>query len=293
MSNVKPDKNNIKSFSHAGLGNLFVVATPIGNLGDITFRAVETLKNADMVACEDTRVTQKLLTQYGIKKKLLTYNDHSDENTREKIIAMVNSGKNVALVSDAGTPLISDPGFKLIREVIKRGGKVVPIPGVSSITTALSAAGLPTDNFYFMGFLPTTQKHALAKLNEVKNLPGSIILFESNNRVVATLKSILNELGNRHCVIGRELTKLYEEFIRGTIEEVISILSQHAAIKGEIVIVIEGQTEKESFSKEQTIALISEELKVNTLKIAVANVTELTGASKKEIYKIALDIQRS
>lgn len=217
-------------------GHLFVVGTPIGNLEDITLRAISTLQNVDLILAEDTRNSKKLLSAHNIDTKMMSYHEHSNEKETKRIISLLLDGKNLALISDAGTPTISDPGYGLIRDCIKKEIKIIPIPGASAITTAMSVSGLPSDSFTFFGFLPQ-KKGRIKKIKELLNVDNTIILFESPFRLEKTLNQLKEYLGNRSVVVGRELTKLYEEIIRGNLSEVLEYFSK-SKVKGEIVIMI-------------------------------------------------------
>ena len=227
------------------MGQLFVVGTPIGNLEDMTLRAISTLQNVNLILAEDTRNSKKLLNAHNIDSKMISYHDHSSEKEIKKIVDLLLEGKDLALISDAGTPTISDPGYGLIRECIKNDITIIPIPGVSSITAAMSVSGLPSDSFTFIGFLPQ-KKGRLKKINQLQALDNTIILFESPFRLEKTLNQLLEHLGNRTVVIGRELTKLYEEVIRGNLKDVISHFSE-SKIKGEIVIMIGKDDDRINF----------------------------------------------
>ena len=204
-------------------GQLFVVGTPIGNLEDVTLRAISTLQSVDIILAEDTRNSKKLLDAHKIETKMISYHEHSNDNEIKKIIDLLLEGKDLALISDAGTPTISDPGYGLIRDCIKHDIVIVPIPGVSAITAAMSVSGLPSDSFTFFGFLPQ-KKGRLKKIELLKNIENTVILFESPYRLEKTLSQLLEHLGNRSVVVGRELTKLYEEVIRGNLTDVIKLL---------------------------------------------------------------------
>ena len=217
-------------------GHLFVVGTPIGNLEDITLRAISTLKDVNIILAEDTRNSKKLLSAHGIQTRMMSYHEHSSAKESQKIVDLLLEGNDLALISDAGTPTISDPGYGLIRECIKHEIRIVPIPGVSAITAAMSASGLPSDSFTFHGFLPQ-KKGRLKKIQDLSHIDNTIILFESPYRLVKTLTQLLESLGNRSVVVGRELTKLYEEIIRGNLSEVLEYFSK-SKVKGEIVIMI-------------------------------------------------------
>ncbi|PIY97055.1 MAG: 16S rRNA (cytidine(1402)-2'-O)-methyltransferase [Candidatus Kerfeldbacteria bacterium CG_4_10_14_0_8_um_filter_42_10] len=222
------------------MGTLFIVATPIGNLQDITLRALETIKNADLVACEDTRQTIKLLNHYGIKKPLISYHQHSKLTRIDYLIQELKNGRSIAVVTDAGTPGISDPGTVLISKAIEEGIKVVPIPGPSAVITALSASGLRTDEFIYLGFLPR-KKGRKTMLESLAQEKRTIVFYESPYRVVKTLEELKIVLGeDRNIVIARELTKMFEEIIRGKIKEVITKLTPQNT-KGEFVVVVEGE----------------------------------------------------
>ena len=226
-------------------GYLFVVGTPIGNLEDITLRAISTLQNVDLILAEDTRNSKKLLSAHNIDTKMMSYHEHSNEKETKRIISLLLDGKNLALISDAGTPTISDPGYGLIRDCIKKEIKIIPIPGASAITTAMSVSGLPSDSYTFFGFLHQ-KKGRIKKIKELLNVDNTIILFESPFRLEKTLNQLKEYLGNRSVVVGRELTKLYEEIIRGNLEDVIKYFSK-SKVKGEIVIMIGKDDDRINF----------------------------------------------
>ena len=217
-------------------GRLYIVATPIGNLKDFTFRAIDTLKEVDFVFAEDTRNSIQLMKHYKIETKIDSYHEHNNVKKIPKIINLLNEGKNIALISDAGTPRISDPGYKLIRACIDEEINIIPIPGASAVTAALSASGLPSDSFFFLGFLPH-KKGRKKKISFLKSLDNTIIIFESPHRLLKTLKELHDELGERPVVVARELTKLYEEIIRGNFDSIIEYF-ESKKVKGEIVIII-------------------------------------------------------
>jgi 16S rRNA (cytidine1402-2'-O)-methyltransferase len=220
-------------------GILYVVATPIGNLEDLTFRALRILKNVSFIACEDTRQTRKLLTKYNIKKSLISYYHPRESQKTPQIISQLKKGKNVALVTDSGTPGISDPGYPLIREAIARGIQIIPIPGATALTAALSASGLPTHRFIFLGF-PSPKKEATKKLlSSLKNEKSTLVFYLPTRRLSIFLETALETLGNRPAVIARELTKIHEEFIRGTVGELVSSLKKRE-LKGEATVLIQG-----------------------------------------------------
>jgi len=219
-------------------GKLYIVSTPIGNLSDFTFRAVETLKRVNLIAAEDTRVSGVLLKHYAITTPMLPYHDHNKQQAAPALLRKLEHGDDIALITDAGTPLISDPGFYLVRFAIQQGVEVIPIPGASAMLAALVAAGLPSDRFTFEGFLPR-KKGRQTRFRLLATDPRTIILYESPHRVSKTLKDIAEHMGDRQVVIAREITKKFEEFIRGTVSEVREQLDVRS-IKGEVVIIIEG-----------------------------------------------------
>jgi 16S rRNA (cytidine1402-2'-O)-methyltransferase len=221
-------------------GTLYIVSTPIGNLNDITFRAVEVLKQVDLIACEDTRRTKILLEKFGLAKNLISYYNYNERQRAEEIIRELKSGKNVALVSDSGTPGISDPGFVLIKRAIEENITVIPIPGPTAFVCALVSSGLPMDEFVFVGFLPH-KKGRKTKLKKLSEEERTIILYESPHRLIKTLNEILEIFGDREIAVAKELTKIHEEFFRGKISEVLKKLTPDK-IKGEFVIVISGKT---------------------------------------------------
>lgn len=221
-------------------GKLYVVATPIGNLKDITLRALEILKEADLILCEDTRRTRLLLTHYGISNELLSYNEHNERERIPKTIELLEEGRKVALVSDAGTPGISDPGYRLVREARIRGFDIISVPGPSAVIAALSISGLPTDRFVFEGFLPRKKKKRLKRLEFLKNEDRTIIIYESVHRIERILREILEIMGDREVALCRELTKLHEEVRFGQLSD---IQTQEIKKKGEFVIVLRGKDE--------------------------------------------------
>lgn len=219
-------------------GTLYLVATPIGNLADITHRALQVLREVDLIACEDTRHTRKLLQHYGIDKKTVSYHEHNEQQRAAELIELLQQGSNLAVVSDAGTPAISDPGFRLVRTAIEHDVNVVPLPGPSALITALVAAGLPTDEFFFGGFLPARSSARRARLSELRSVPGTLIFYEAPHRLAASLKDAYEILGERDAVVARELTKLHEEIRRARLSE----LSEHYSNtepRGEIVLLID------------------------------------------------------
>lgn len=226
-------------------GTLFIVATPIGNLEDLTPRALRVLGEVDLIACEDTRHTRRLLNRFGIKTKTISYHEHNERERAEELGKLLEAGSNIAIVSDAGTPLISDPGFRIVSAAIKRGIQVIPIPGPAAFVAALIASGLPTDQFFFAGFLPARATARRAMLEELRAIPATLVFYEAPHRIAATLKDALNVLSNRTAVVARELTKLYEEIARGSLSELARRFSENAPARGEMVLIISGANQTE------------------------------------------------
>jgi len=273
-------------------GKLFVVSTPIGNLEDITLRAVTVLKDCDVIACEDTRNTKKLLTRYGIETPLTSYHEHNEVEKSPKLLERLKDGKDVALVSDAGTPSVSDPGWRLVNLSIENNIEVVPIPGPSAVLSALVVSGLPTDSFLFLGFFPKTIGKKKELLKEVKSYPYTMVFYESARRLSRTLSLMLEILGDRNICIAREMTKLYEEVIRGSVSEVISTLSKKESIKGEVTIVLGGSGKGRGEISTEEVQRTLRAMKENgtALSDAVRTICESSGTSRNSVYRIALEI---
>jgi len=267
---------------------LYIVATPIGHLGDITLRALVTLHNVDQVACEDTRVSGGMLTKYGFKKPLLRYHDHNAEAAGAKILEHIKAGEAIALISDAGMPLISDPGFGLVRSCCELGFPVTVIPGASALVTALAGSGLPTDQFHFAGFLPpktAARQKAIAALADV---PGTIVLYEAPQRLADSLADLAKILGTeRQAAVARELTKLFEETRRGTLGELAAFYAGQE-VKGEIVLLIAPAAETISHSATDVETMLKDTLKTQSVRDAVNSVSIITGTKKGEVYNLAL-----
>lgn len=271
---------------------LYLVATPIGNLRDITLRALDVLSNADLVACEDTRQTGKLFSLLGIKQKLIPYHDHNADQQRPHLIKKIEEGMTVALVSDAGMPLISDPGYKLVRDCAEKNLYVTSLPGANAPLMALQLSGLPSDHFTFLGFLPSKTKARQEALRTWKDSKSTLIVFESATRVESCCKDIIEVLGDRPMALTRELTKKFEEVWRGQVSEVIARLEMDGAPKGEIVLVIGGVEEGEGKDIDLD-ALLKKALKSLSVKEAVAAIADQTGLPKKQVYNRALELKES
>lgn len=267
---------------------LYIVATPIGNLQDITLRALSTLKNCDVIACEDTRMTTRLLRHYEISTKTIAYNDHSTTHERNIILKLLGEGKSVALVSDAGTPLISDPGYKLVREIAKQSFDIFTIPGPCAAISAMTLSGLPSDQFYFVGFLPSKAQARRNAITTYKPLLTSLVFYESPLRLVETLADLKTILGNQPCAVARELTKHFEETKRGSLEEVSHWYKEHPP-KGECVIIVSNH-EITKITNTSLDELITNYIQKFSAKDAAAIIADLTGTPKKEIYSRILTL---
>src|SRR5436190_3665252 len=271
---------------------LYVVATPIGNLGDITLRALETLAGVDIIACEDTRVTRRLTERYGITAVLKPYHEHNAALARPKILERLSQGASIALVSDAGTPLISDPGFKLVREVSAAGHRVIALPGPSSVLNALSVAALPTDRFFFEGFLPPKETARRARISELSRIDATLVLFESGTRVQDSLRDLAEVMGMRIAAICREMTKLHEEVRRAPVAE-LARSADTLETRGEFVLVIgPPAADAQSMTHDAVDELLRSSLQRDSLKDAVAHAVELSGRPRREIYARALELAK-
>ena len=272
-------------------GGLYLVATPIGNLGDISLRALETLAAADVIACEDSRVTRKLIEHYGIATQLTPYHEHNAAEARPRLLARLADGQSVALVSDAGTPLISDPGYKLVRAACAAGHAVTAVPGASAVLTALSAACLPTDRFFFEGFLPPSQAARQRRIAALVSIPASLVLFESGPRLPAALADLASTLGSRDAAICRELTKLHEEIRRGPLDELARHYAAGGETRGEIVIVV-APPRGGGKNADDIDELLRRALARVSVKDAVGEVAFATGRPRREVYQRALALTK-
>jgi 16S rRNA (cytidine1402-2'-O)-methyltransferase len=270
---------------------LHLVATPIGNLGDITLRALETLAGVDIIACEDTRITRRLTERYAISAPLKPYHEHNAALARPKILERLAQGASIALVSDAGTPLISDPGFKLVREVCAAGFPVIALPGPSSVLTALSVAALPTDRFFFEGFLPPKETARRARLTELSRIDATLVMFESGNRVQDTLADLAGIMGTRDAAICRELTKMHEEIRRAPVSE-LAKAADRLETRGEFVLVIGPPEGAQMMADDALDDLLRSSLERDSVKDAVAHAVELSGRPRREIYARALELAK-
>jgi 16S rRNA (cytidine1402-2'-O)-methyltransferase len=271
---------------------LHLVATPIGNLRDITVRALEVLAAADLIACEDTRVTRKLLDHYGIATALTPYHDHNAAEARPKLLARLADGAAIALVSDAGTPLVSDPGYKLVRAARAMGAPVTALPGASAVLAALTVSALPTDRFFFEGFLPPKEGQRRARIAELARIPGTLVLFESGPRLAAALADLAAGLGARAAAICRELTKLHEEVRHGELPTLAQETAAAPEPRGEIAIVIAPPQAQDEMAAGDLDALIRDALARLSVKAAVGEIAAVTGRPRREIYQRALALAK-
>tara|TARA_B100002003_G_C14058849_1_gene509791 strand:+ start:318 stop:1193 length:876 start_codon:yes stop_codon:yes gene_type:complete len=280
-----PEPNALKA-------GLYLVATPIGNLRDISLRALDVLASVDVIYCEDTRVSGKLLKAYSISKPLAVYNDHSDEKKRALILKAIEEGRAIALISDAGSPLISDPGYKLVRDCMAKNLMVTNIPGACAAISAMQISGLPSDQFCFLGFLPAKEKARRAALEQWKTVGATLVFYETGPRLLAALKDIRQSLGGRELSVVREITKMFEQVVFDHVDNLIAKYENDGAPKGEIVLVVEGAKD-EVWTKEALEQELVEAMKSMKTKEAANYVSGKSGAPKKELYEIALELKSS
>jgi len=286
----------LKAKSMTFAPGLYIVSTPIGNLRDITLRALDVLGAADVILCEDKRVTKKLLNAYGLTEApLMLYHDHNGDRQRPVIMDRLAKGEVIAHVSDAGTPGISDPGFKLYRDAIENGHPVYPIPGASAVIAALSASGMPTDRFLFEGFLPTKSSARKSRLQAVEKMNATLVFYEAGNRVQKFCKDVHEVLGDRQIILAREITKKFEEFVRGSTSEILARLEKET-FKGEFVILIGGisaeEWQRENLDDETLRRMLANMLENGlSVKDASQAVAKQTGLGKRQLYQMAIDIQ--
>ena len=275
--------NRQKSFENNNQ-TLFLVPTPIGNLSEMTPRAIEVLNSVDIIACEDTRNSGQLLKYFNIKKKLIAYENFNEVNSCKGIIKLLEEGNNVALISDAGYPLINDPGQRVVSEAVDKGFNVVSISGCNAMLNVLVASGLIVQPFIFIGFLPSGNTDCLKKLEEYKKYPMTMVFYEAPHRIKRMMENCLQILGDRKCCIARELTKLHEEYIRGTISEVIEVLDD---IKGEMVVIVEGNNEIDTVSDDDIITKVNELVSINvSKKDAIKRVAKELNINKNYVYDL-------
>ena len=272
---------------------LYLVATPIGNLADISLRALAVLARANVIAAEDTRHSRKLLSHFGIGGEVTPYHEHNATKERPRLLARIRAGFSVALISDAGTPLISDPGYKLVREALDGGFLVSSIPGPSATLAALTSSGLPTDTFLFAGFLPPKSGPRRARLEELNTVPATLILFEASSRLVKTLGDMVAVLGPRDAVVAKELTKLHEGLTRGSLAELQTALVEAGDLKGEFVIVVAPpDTDKQEANDEEILAKLRGALERQSFRDAVRDVAEMLKVKRSRVYDLGLSLDK-
>lgn len=284
-ANLKPSEDAPKS---KPAGGLYVVATPIGNARDITLRAIDALKSVDLVACEDTRVTAKLLAIHGIRAKAIAYHDHNAERVRPLLIERLKRGESVALVSDAGTPLVSDPGYKLVRAALEDGVPVTALPGPSAVLTALVLSGLPTDRFLFAGFPPAKAEARRRLFAEVATVPATLVFMESAQRLAAALADMAAALGSRDAAIAREMTKMFEEVRRGLLSDLAAHYAQAGPPKGEVTIVVAPPSAAAAPSADDVERRLASALATASVRDAADQVAAETGLKRRDVYARAL-----
>ena len=275
-------------------GTLYVVATPIGHRDDITIRALNILSRVDLIAAEDTRKTRRFLERHGITGSFISYHEHNEKERTPQILTKLHNGASIALVSNAGTPTVSDPGYRLINSAAGNDVRIVPVPGASAAAAALSVAGLPTDAFTFAGFLPKKKAKRLKQLDELAQEPRTLIFYESPNRIQTLINEIIDTMGNRYGVMAREMTKLHEEFIRGRLSEILQVLAARSGIKGECTLLVTGWDQNRTVQWETVANEIRDQLsstKEPVSKLA-KKISQQYGLSKNKVYQEALKIRR-
>ena len=273
---------------------IYLVATPIGNLADISLRALSVLCRTDLIAAEDTRHSRKLLSHFGIKAELTPYHEHNAAKERPKLLSRVRAGQAVAIISDAGTPLISDPGYKLVREALEQGLAVVSIPGPSAVLAGLTSAGLPTDTFLFAGFLPPKSGPRRARLEELKDIPATLVFFETASRLGKALGDMAEVFGGREAAIAKELTKLHESLSRGRLDALADSIGSVEDIRGEFVLLVAPPTQDERQASDSDIlAALERALSEESFRDAVRSVSDRLGARKSHVYELGLTLTRA
>ncbi len=275
-------------------GDLYVVTTPIGNMEDITIRALKTLGQVELVAAEDTRHTGRLLAYHDIKNNLISYHEHNEEARTPVLIHRLKTGSSVALVTNAGTPAVSDPGYRLVKAAIANDIRVIPIPGVSAVITAVSAAGLPTDSFIFAGFPARKKSKRIEQFKALAKENRTLIFYESPGRILTLMEEIITVMGDRHCVLCREMTKLHEEFLRGILSEIMNILRERPAVKGECTLLVKGCEENNEVSPDVVRAELIKGLAEHGSKLSEVSktVAQKYGLPKNKVYEAALKLKR-
>ncbi len=279
--------------NHNFKGTLYIVATPVGNLEDITFRAVKTLKEVDLIAAEDTRHSKKLLLHYNIETKLISCHEHNEADKTAPIINYLKDGGDIALISDAGTPTISDPGYKLVTTAAREGIRIIPIPGCSAAIAGLSVSGLPTDSFLFLGFLPKKQQKLRQTLESLKPQVQTLIIYESPKRIKKLISAILNILSDRKACLAREITKLHEEYIRGNLSEILEKLEEKKSIKGECSLFVQGCSGQKTINRKELETVIVERLSTDDpgTSALARDISKEFNLSKKYVYETIVNIK--
>ena len=282
-----------ESIPAAQKGVLYIVATPIGNLEDITVRALKILRDVDLIAAEDTRKSGKLLSHYRIKNRLVSYHEHNEKRRTPELVDQLLEGTSIALVSNAGTPCVSDPGYRLVAAAVANKIPVVPVPGPSAVMTAMSAAGLPTDSFVFIGFAPKKKGKRMKLLAELAVEPRALIFFESPRRILTFLEEVVSSIGDRPAVLAREMTKLHAEFIRGSVSEILETLEAKPEIKGECTLLVGGCQKEKAVGRAVVKAEITSALEKQKggLSDIAKTIAQKYGLSKKEVYEMALAVR--
>jgi len=275
-------------------GTLYIVSTPLGNLEDITFRAIKILKQVDIIAAEDTRHSKKLLAHYGILTNMVSCHEHNETSKTPQFIAHLKTGRDIALISDAGTPGISDPGYKLVTAVAKQNLPIIPIPGCSAAIAGLSVSGLPTDSFLFLGFLPRKQQKLLQAIEAISDQRATLIFYESPRRIKALIDSMRNILGDRNAFLAREITKLHEEYIRGSLSDILTTLEKKEIIKGECSLFVQGRIEQEAIDEGQLEKILRK--RITTMDLGTSDlagqISREFAVSKKQVYDMILKLNQ-
>ena len=274
------------------VGTLYIVATPMGNLEDVTFRAVKVLKQVDLIAAEDTRHSKKLLAHYGIVTRLVSCHEHNEMNKTPQLITHLKNGVDIALICDAGTPGISDPGYNLVKAVARGKLPIIPIPGCSAATAGLSVSGIPTDSFLFLGFLPKKQQKQIKALEAIADQSATLILYESPRRIKALIDNMLKILGDRKAFLAREITKLHEEYIRGNLSDILKTLEEKEIVKGECSLFVQGRLEQKTIDKGQLEKILCKKLSTTDLGTSdlAGQISKEFNLSKKYVYGMILKL---
>jgi 16S rRNA (cytidine1402-2'-O)-methyltransferase len=288
------DKHSKQNMMIVSPGTLYVVATPIGHRDDLTLRALKILDQVDLIAAEDTRKTRRFLELHGITGSFISYHEHNEKERTPQILKKLQTGTSIALVSNAGTPTVSDPGYRLIKSAARHEVTIVPVPGVSAAATALSVAGLPTDGFTFLGFLPKKKGKRLKLLEQLAQEPRTLIFYESPKRIQTLINEIIDTMGDRFGVLAREMTKLHEEFIRDQLSEILAILKKRSGIKGECTLLVSGWDDNRAVEWESVKNEIKDQLQSSTEPVSklVKTISQKYGLPKNKVYQEALGVRR-